>query len=320
MLLAMGCHCASSTGAKALCLQRESCESGFRGRALSHKLSLRNQARITLKLLTRTWSSEDFHWAHFNLFRPCRLLGLCSHSPQVNSSSAFSHSDDIEFSQVEEMPFSNSRHANALLQVVPCIGRVLLILALGLGLSMPALARTVAPPVSTVSAGDNVMQRDEITTKQEDVNGDVTQSIGNALLGERDDSKDPTLHTVDAASENLNTSEISDDQLRLSENFWRGIPTPEGSYLYKLKLQLDMYPKDSMALEALLRAVMEQRDMLRTLTVLETLLEVQPNDLECKFLKARTHEFLGELLMAKVEYEELLNLRPLSARFLQVAS
>ncbi|KAI5063512.1 hypothetical protein GOP47_0022059 [Adiantum capillus-veneris] len=85
----------------------------------------------------------------------------------------------------------------------------------------------------------------------------------------------------------------------------------------KLKHQLNENPRDMRALQALLKAVLEQRDMLRALTVVETLLEVQPNNLEWKFLKARTHELLGELLMAKQEYEELLILQPLSARFIQ---
>ena len=108
------------------------------------------------------------------------------------------------------------------------------------------------------------------------------------------------------------------ERFRLSDGFWRGIPTPEGSYMYSLKQELSKHPGNFRILELLLRAVIKKQDMLRALTVLETLLEIQPNRLKWKFLKARTHEFLGDIQMAKMEYQELLDHEPLSAKFLQV--
>eukprot|EP00250_Pteridium_aquilinum_P015090 c22370_g1_i1 orf=121-1674(+) len=355
MLLAMGsrCYYASSTEGHSFTLPRDSSNfqlAQLRGQAPSHRVSLRNQACRSLMPLDeswRTWISEDLHWASlaadfckFSRFQPIRLLGFSSHSLQINGSHtlapsddngwALSHKvidsdrlqDDIGCSEVEKVSCSNSTHAK---NILPFLGRALLILGLGLGLSTPASARTVVPTVSTVSTGDTVMQRDEATMRQEGVNGDDVQEKPDASLHDSstashrdvDTSDSAQLGAVDAASNNPKIAEDSEDRLRLSEAFWRGIPTPEESLLYNLKMHLDKHPSDTRALESLLQAVMEQRDMLRALTVLETLLEVQPENLKWKFLKARTHEFLGELLMAKEEYEELLSLSPLSARFMQ---
>lgn len=315
MLKAMACNCASSNGAPTVALRRENSARESCGRSLSYKLSLRKQACEPLKLLNetgRTCSLEAFQRNSFNqpiLFR--------FHSLQGNGSCAFSQSEDIGLAEMEKVQYSTkTRHVNGLLQLVPFIGRALLTLVVGLGLSMPALARTAPPPVSTVSAGDNMMQKDEITAKKH-VTDPINQNRENVVSGEQEDLGNSSFSSSHDASNNLNASEISDDQLRFSVNFWKGIPAPEGSYLYKLKMQLHTYPRDTVALEALLQAVMEQRDMLRALTVLETLLDVQPNELRWKLLKARTHEFLGELSMAEMEYEALLSLEPLSARYVQ---
>jgi Flp pilus assembly protein TadD len=108
------------------------------------------------------------------------------------------------------------------------------------------------------------------------------------------------------------------ERFRLSDAFWQGVPTPEGSYLYGLKTKLSEHPDDARALEVLLHIVVKKKDMLRALTVIETLLDVQPSRLRWKFFRAQTLELLGNFQGARMAYQELVDLRPFSARFLQV--
>lgn len=175
-------------------------------------------------------------------------------------------------------------------KILVLIGRALVILGVGLSLSTPAMAKPVASQAKEASAANS----QTVKMREDEVAQELEQKAENAV------------------------SQISEEsEGRLSAQFWNGIPTAEGSRMHVLKLRLDSHPNDFRALEALLHAVMEQRDMLRALTVLEKLVELQPDELNWKFMKARTHECLGELSMAMQGFEELLVLRPLSARVLQ---
>lgn len=350
LLLAMESRCGhsalSTSAPEALNLSSQRSSWG-RWRVQSNKVTFKSHANWACSGSRsfgepwKTWISEDLSRgktpAYLNGFsglEPKQILEPSVDSMQGNDFSTFAHLDDDECPLVKQFSASNLKQLSSMPQVLPCIGRALLILGLGLSLSMPASARTVAPPTSTVVAGDpqgNKMHGDESAMKREEKATDGIRGKSDAVSHGLDHSdagshrqdelkasgQHSGMHSANAPPHSPKDLEDFEEHLRLSEAFWRGIPAPEDSPMYSLKLQLYRYPRDTRALGVLLRAVMEQGDMLRALTILETLLEVQPNELKWKFLKARTHEFLGELSMARKEYEELLSLRPLSARFLQ---
>lgn len=302
-----GCYLGSSTGP---CLSRRESFREFRGRSdqsgRSLKLSIENW---------RTWISEEpgitlvAGFMEFSQFQqPIGSSGPNLQNFQLHGLSTFVHAETFACSGVGNLILP----AKCILQA---LGKAILILGLGLNLTFPASAQTVVPPVREVSAGNfkkSAIHRSEAT--KERIGDDNAKYSKTDASHESNGVKKPSEHPH---LSDTDTSGTIEDRLYLSEAFWRGIPTPEGSLMHILKRQLDQNPSDMRALQALLRAVLEKRDMLRALTVVETLLEIQPNNLDWKFLKARTHGFLGELLMAKQEYEELLSLHPLSARFLQ---
>ncbi|MCO5566890.1 hypothetical protein L7F22_020573 [Adiantum nelumboides] len=269
-----------------------------------------NRPCITLKAPIggwRTWILEEPE-AKFSA-SSVKFKHFCQpfRSSQLDRQSALAHAEVIECADGERSLCSTKG-------ILLAIGRILFILGLGLSISLPASAWTAAPPISDVSVGDarkKATQSGEVVRERDG----VVDSVYSQNDASRREGIEVTKHSM---SNQTDTAETTEDKLLFSEAFWRGIPTPEGSFMHRLKLQLEDNPSDVSVLEALLQAVLEQQDMLRALTVIETLLEVQPNNVEWKFLKARTHEFLGELLMAKQEYEELLSLHPLSACFLQV--
>ncbi|KAH7297505.1 hypothetical protein KP509_26G072200 [Ceratopteris richardii] len=215
---------------------------------------------------------------------------------------------------LQELPekLESGKPSYLISDVFKALGRAFWILLVGLSVTSPAHARSVTLSRTEALAAENKTHNiGTVKSENGSFDSNTTRADGSLLQDKANDSAEHFL------SDDSGYPQAFEERLELGEAFWKGIPTPEGSLLYKIKAHLDSNPGDSWVLEALLRIVLKQKDMLRALTVLETLLEIQPDNLEWKFLKARTHEYLGETLMAQNEYEELLNLRPFSARFLQ---
>ncbi|KAL3681983.1 hypothetical protein R1sor_000005 [Riccia sorocarpa] len=84
-----------------------------------------------------------------------------------------------------------------------------------------------------------------------------------------------------------------------------------------LRSYLERHPGDLKALQALLFMRLKKGQVTAAMPVLEKLIEMEPDQLEWKFIRAQGFEFVGELEQARQAFEEILKLRPLSARALQ---
>lgn len=161
--------------------------------------------------------------------------------------------------------------------------RALLIGGIGLSFSAPVLADPVASEVPVVSTESNV-QDQEKARKSEARASDT------------------------AVPENFEA---------LSDEFWDGLDTSERPVEHLLKVYLKSNPTNVRALECLAHVLMDTDDMPRALIVLEKLQQLEPDEVEWKYMKAQAYECTGEFEVARQRFEELLKLEPFSSRALQ---
>ncbi|CAM6119366.1 unnamed protein product [Calypogeia fissa] len=81
-----------------------------------------------------------------------------------------------------------------------------------------------------------------------------------------------------------------------------------------LRSYLQMNPADMKALQALLFLRLKKGEVKAAGPVLNKLIELEPDNLEWKYIKAQADEFAGDLETARRGFEEILQIRPLSAR------
>ncbi|KAI5077950.1 hypothetical protein GOP47_0007774 [Adiantum capillus-veneris] len=103
----------------------------------------------------------------------------------------------------------------------------------------------------------------------------------------------------------------------LGDEFWKGVDLERGSDELILKKILDTDPTNLSALECLAKTLMDDDDLSRALLVLEKLEELQPTELEWKYLKADVYDLIGKSELAKKIFEDILQLEPFSSRALQ---
>ncbi|KAL2628722.1 hypothetical protein R1flu_013408 [Riccia fluitans] len=84
-----------------------------------------------------------------------------------------------------------------------------------------------------------------------------------------------------------------------------------------LRSYLERHPGDLKALQALLYMRLKKGEVKSAMPVVEKLIEMQPEQLEWKFIRAQGFEFVGDLEQARQAFQEILDLKPLSARALQ---
>ncbi|KAG6556837.1 hypothetical protein Mapa_001784 [Marchantia paleacea] len=84
-----------------------------------------------------------------------------------------------------------------------------------------------------------------------------------------------------------------------------------------LRSYLERHPSDLKALQALLYMRLKKGEINAAHAVIDKLIELEPDQLEWKFIRAQAFEFVGELDQARQAFEEIIELRPLSARALQ---
>ncbi|KAL3686814.1 hypothetical protein R1sor_013123 [Riccia sorocarpa] len=84
-----------------------------------------------------------------------------------------------------------------------------------------------------------------------------------------------------------------------------------------LRSYLERHPGDLKALQALLFMRLKKGQVNAAMPVVEKLIEMEPDQLEWKFIRAQGFEFVGDLEQAREAFDEILKLRPLSARALQ---
>ncbi|CAI5473256.1 unnamed protein product [Closterium sp. Yama58-4] len=81
---------------------------------------------------------------------------------------------------------------------------------------------------------------------------------------------------------------------------------------------LAKHPRDVTALRMLLRVRMKCADFAGGIKILDQLVEIEPDDMEWKYIRAQAQEFVGDLQAARKGFQEILKVDPFSARALQV--
>ncbi|GJP86296.1 hypothetical protein CLOP_g16339 [Closterium sp. NIES-67] len=80
---------------------------------------------------------------------------------------------------------------------------------------------------------------------------------------------------------------------------------------------LAKHPKDVTALRMLLRVRMKSADFAGGIKILNQLIEIEPDDMEWKYIRAQAQEFVGDLQAARKGFQDILEVDPFSARALQ---
>ncbi|CAI5941537.1 unnamed protein product [Closterium sp. NIES-65] len=80
---------------------------------------------------------------------------------------------------------------------------------------------------------------------------------------------------------------------------------------------LAKHPRDVTALRMLLRVRMKCADFAGGIKILDQLVEIEPDDMEWKYIRAQAQEFVGDLQAARKGFQDILKVDPFSARALQ---
>lgn len=74
--------------------------------------------------------------------------------------------------------------------------------------------------------------------------------------------------------------------------------------------QLSRNPDDTEALRSLMEVRIRAHKLSEAVEVLDRLIELEPSDFEWPLLKANIHSYMGELELARIEFEEILSKDP----------
>lgn len=167
------------------------------------------------------------------------------------------------------------------------------LLALGLCFSFckPAMAKIVENQ-PTVTAKLNEKGEVEVQDRALETSGEEGDEVSAEKNGEKADDFEPVFGEG---------SDLTSDPTEIL-----------------LRSYLERHPNDLKALQALLYMRLKKGEINAAHAVIDKLIELEPDQLEWKFIRAQAFEFVGELEQARQAFQEIIELRPLSARALQV--
>ncbi|BBN08082.1 hypothetical protein MPTK1_4g08730 [Marchantia polymorpha subsp. ruderalis] len=166
------------------------------------------------------------------------------------------------------------------------------LLALGLCFSFckPAMAKIVENQ-PTVTAKLNEKGEVEVQDRALETSGEEGDEVSAEKNGEKADDFEPVFGEG---------SDLTSDPTEIL-----------------LRSYLERHPNDLKALQALLYMRLKKGEINAAHAVIDKLIELEPDQLEWKFIRAQAFEFVGELEQARQAFQEIIELRPLSARALQ---
>lgn len=167
------------------------------------------------------------------------------------------------------------------------------VLALGFGalrFGKPAFAESIAPP-STLN----------FPLKSEEAKAETEAERGSDAV-------------VTPEDQSLGDKERKEAEGEFEPPFGEGSDLTNDPAEVLLRSYLQMHPADLKALQALLFLRLRKGEVKAAGVVLEKLIEFEPDNLEWKYIRAQADEFAGDLVQARRGFEEILEIRPLSAR------
>lgn len=143
----------------------------------------------------------------------------------------------------------------------------------------------------------------------------------------------PSEHLVEGRSKNALQFNGRDKESRAapsSENLEEADPDFEPPYgegtdlstdatEIMLRSYLERHPDDVKALQALLFFRMNKGEVSAAVDILHKLVDLEPKNIEWKFMRAQTLDFAGDLDSSRKGFDEILQIEPFSARAYQVS-
>lgn len=192
--------------------------------------------------------------------------------------------------------------------------KALLLLAVGLGATRPAMAKT-APhsAASDVRVQVSVEKAIHKTADKSALLGSSNESAGKEKVTDKKAEK-----TVDDNAEKGAQRDLeSQSALRFGEEFWKDMDLSKGSIMTILKKILEGDPTNHDALECLSKTLLDNDDPVRALVAIQKLEHLEPGDLEWKYFKAVAYDMNGQFQLAKDIFEDILAFEPFSSKVVQ---